>query len=59
MAHRKTLNATQVAVLRWISDGCPGNGVDNIPTRISAGALRNRPRRLESLPTLVLMASEP
>ena len=42
MAHRNTLNEVQVAVLRWISDGCPDNGVDGISARISAGALRNR-----------------
>jgi len=42
MAQRKTLNEVQVAVLRWISDGRPDNGVDGISARISAGALRNR-----------------
>ncbi|HZR93052.1 MAG TPA: hypothetical protein VFA44_11685 [Gaiellaceae bacterium] len=42
MAQRKTLNEVQIAVLRWINDGCPDNGVDGISTRISAGALRNR-----------------
>ncbi len=42
MAQRKTLNEVQVGVLRWISDGCPDNGVDDISARISAGALRNR-----------------
>jgi hypothetical protein len=42
MAQRKTLNSTQVAVLRWVADGCPDRGVDSISTRISAGALRNR-----------------
>jgi hypothetical protein len=42
MAQRKTLNEVQVAVLRWVSDGCPATGVDGISTRISAGALRNR-----------------
>lgn len=42
MAQRKTLNEIQVAVLRWVGEGCPDNGVDGVPTRISAGALRNR-----------------
>jgi hypothetical protein len=42
MAQRKTLNEIQVAVLRWVGEGCPDNGVDGIPARISAGALRNR-----------------
>src|SRR5581483_2969071 len=42
MAQRKTLNEAQVAVLRWISEGCPDNGIDGIPARITAGALRNR-----------------
>jgi hypothetical protein len=42
MAQRKTLNEVQVAVLRWISEGCPDNGADGVPARISAGALRNR-----------------
>jgi hypothetical protein len=42
MAQRNTLNEVQVAVLRWIGDGCPDNGVDGISARISAGALRSR-----------------
>jgi hypothetical protein len=42
MAQRNTLNVVQIAVLRWISDGCRENGVDGISARISAGALRNR-----------------
>lgn len=42
MAQRKTLNEVQVGVLRWIAEGCPNNGVDGVPARISAGALRNR-----------------
>lgn len=42
MAQRKTLNEVQVGVLRWISEGCPETGLDGIPARISAGALRNR-----------------
>jgi hypothetical protein len=43
VAQRKTLNETQVAVLRWIADGCPA-GVMNgdVSHRISAAALRNR-----------------
>jgi|SRR5579872_3284198 len=42
MAQRVTLTEVQVAVLRWISEGCPDNGVDGVSSRISAGALRNR-----------------
>ena len=43
MAQRKTLNEVQVAVLRWISEGCPDGGVaDVVSARISAAALRNR-----------------
>jgi hypothetical protein len=42
MAQRKTLNDVQVGVLRWIDEGCPDDGVDGVPARISAGALRNR-----------------
>lgn len=43
MAQRKTLNETQVAVLRWIDDGCPADAMDgDVSHRISAAALRNR-----------------
>jgi hypothetical protein len=42
MAQRNTLNEVQIAVLRWICEGCPDNGVDGVSARISAGALRNR-----------------
>jgi hypothetical protein len=42
MAQRNTLNEVQVAVLRWIREGCPGNDVDGVSARISAAALRNR-----------------
>jgi hypothetical protein len=42
MAQRATLNEVQVAVLQWIHEGCPDNGVDGVSSRISAGALRNR-----------------
>src|SRR5437763_5095413 len=43
MAPRKTLNETQVAVLRWVDDGCPeGVVADVVSARISAAALRNR-----------------
>ncbi|HEY3945625.1 MAG TPA: hypothetical protein VGL78_10390 [Solirubrobacteraceae bacterium] len=43
MAQRKTLNEVQVAVLRWISDGCAdGRVADVVSARISAAALRNR-----------------
>jgi hypothetical protein len=41
MAQRATLNEVLVAVLRWIHEGCPDNGVDGVSSRISAGALRN------------------
>src|SRR4051794_19605840 len=41
MAHRETLTELQVAVLRWIEDGCQ-DAVANASYRISAGALRNR-----------------
>lgn len=42
MAQRKTLNELQIAVLRWISEGCSDDGIDSVSARISAGALRNR-----------------
>jgi hypothetical protein len=43
MAQRTTLNEVQVAVLRWISEGCADGVVaDSVSARISAGALRNR-----------------
>ncbi len=43
MVQRKTLNETQVAVLRWVDDGCPeGVVADVVSARISAAALRNR-----------------
>jgi hypothetical protein len=43
MAQRKTLTDRQIAVLRWIGDGCPaGVMADEMSARISAGALRNR-----------------
>lgn len=42
VAHRKTLNERQLAVLKWISDGCPDGPISGISARISAGALRNR-----------------
>jgi hypothetical protein len=42
MAQRNTLNEVQIAVLRWVAEGCPDNGVDGVSARISAGALRNR-----------------
>ena len=42
MAHRKTLNARQLAVLQWISDGCPDGPIGGTSARISAGALHNR-----------------
>lgn len=43
MAQRKTLTESQVAVLRWISDGCrDGVMVSDVSARISAAALRSR-----------------
>jgi hypothetical protein len=43
VAQRKTLNENQVAVLRWIADGCPAGVMDDdLSHRISAAALRNR-----------------
>jgi hypothetical protein len=42
VAQRKTLNEIQVAVLRWVADGCPSGVMDGDSHRISAAALRNR-----------------
>jgi hypothetical protein len=42
MAQRKTLAERQVAVLRWIADGCPRDVMEGDSHRISAAALRNR-----------------
>lgn len=42
MAQRKTLTEQQVAILRWIGDGCPDRVMEGTLHRISAGALRNR-----------------
>jgi hypothetical protein len=43
VAQRKALTEKQVAVLRWIADGCDAGVVgDELSARISAGALRNR-----------------
>jgi hypothetical protein len=43
MAQRTTLNEFQIAVLRWIADGCPNGDLDeSVSARISAAALRNR-----------------
>jgi hypothetical protein len=42
MAQRKTLTERQIAVLRWIGDGCPDGVMTDESHRISAGALRNR-----------------
>jgi hypothetical protein len=43
VAQRKALTENQVAVLRWIADGCSAGVVgDKLSARISAGALRNR-----------------
>src|SRR4051812_157368 len=42
VAQRKTLTERQIAVLRWIADGCRDGVMVNESHRISAGALRNR-----------------
>jgi hypothetical protein len=42
VAHRETLNDTQVAVLRWIADGCREGVMDGDAHRISEAALRSR-----------------
>lgn len=42
MAQRKTLNEKQVALLRWIGDGCPAGVMSDEFHRISAAALRTR-----------------
>ncbi len=42
MAQRKTLTEKQVAVLRWIADGCPDGVMEDEFHRISAAALRSR-----------------
>lgn len=42
MAQRKTLNEAQVAVLRWIGEGCPARVMERDLHRISAAALRRR-----------------
>jgi hypothetical protein len=42
VAQRKTLNEEQVAILRWISEGCPDGVMADDYHRISAAALRRR-----------------
>jgi hypothetical protein len=42
MAHRKTLTAAQLELLRWIADGCPDGVMEGTSHRISAAALRSR-----------------
>jgi hypothetical protein len=42
VAQRKTLSDKQIAVLRWIADGCPDGVMPDEFHRISAAALRNR-----------------
>lgn len=42
MAQRRTLTVEQVAILRWVGDGCPEGVMEGTHHRISAGALRNR-----------------
>lgn len=42
MAQRKTLTEQQVAILRWISEGCPAGAMEGDAHRVSAAALRRR-----------------
>ncbi len=42
MAQRRTLNEGQVALLRWIAEGCPDGVMDGHFYRISASALRSK-----------------
>jgi hypothetical protein len=42
VAQRKTLTEQQVAVLRWIGEGCPRGVMEGDSHRISAAALRKR-----------------
>lgn len=42
MAQRKTLTEAQIALLRWISDGCPEGVMEGDFYRISAAALHRR-----------------
>lgn len=42
MAHREALSELQVALLRWVSDGCPDGALEDRSPRISAAALQRR-----------------
>lgn len=42
LAHREALSELQVAVLRWVSDGCPDGTLEDRSPRISAAALQRR-----------------
>jgi hypothetical protein len=42
LAQRKTLTEEQVALLRWVEDGCPDGVVEGVSYRISAAALHRR-----------------
>ena len=42
MAQRKTLDAGQIALLRWIAEGCPDGVMEGHFHRISASALRSK-----------------
>jgi hypothetical protein len=42
VAQRKTLTEAQVALLRWISEGCPDGQMEGHSYRISAAALRRK-----------------
>ena len=54
MAQRKTLNETQVEVLRWIADGCPSGVMDgDAPSDLGRGFTQPRPSdHLRSGPNL-------
>lgn len=42
MAHRKTLNENQIALLRWVEQGCPEGVMEGTAHRVSAAALKSR-----------------
>lgn len=42
MAQRKTLTKHQIAILRWVGDGCPEGVMPDLHHRISIAALQKR-----------------
>ena len=42
MAHPKTLNEQQLALLHWIEQGCPDGVMEGTAHRVSAAALKGR-----------------